>query len=513
MSGTVKTNAALLAEYPDNTSGLVTPAKLRDLPATMQSLTMKAITPQQFGAAGDGATNDTTALQNWANAATAGNLPMYLPPGTYTTTGLIITASSGTGNVGGNVEQNGPSDMYGAGEARSIIQARSGATSPLIKAHNLTQTRFANFGIDCNSLVATGFDTSWNVNFGPSLQNVYDHLEIRNYTGTTAATAGWVATANNDCGFHNCILDGGGTTTMSLGLDGHGGNVVLSECFFGNTFGFSAQSMQIWGCVTSGIRVVGFDVNEIKYFGGYHYADNGTHINLDVPNTFALNVTAFGARFENNTNGGFFIGGTSGGQLNPNGATFHGCRFLNTSAGGTPILISTNLANGLPAGLFGMVRLEDCLLSLNITAASTSAFYVVLHDCNDDNDGSVVGTSAVRVGRGAYTDVLAGGVKMVDASARNMGNIFSTTVTAASGTPGAVVGIPRAGYCIIMLANTAIAAPVNTQFRYYGTTKDTAFGTGITTAAITGTSTLTLTITPASGSSLVYAVTIFGQQS
>src|SRR6185369_5828318 len=50
------------------------------------------ISPQQYGATGDGNTDDTLAMQAWldAIAATGGNTPGYLPEGNYKITSEIV---------------------------------------------------------------------------------------------------------------------------------------------------------------------------------------------------------------------------------------------------------------------------------------------------------------------------------------------------------------------------------------------------------------------------------------
>lgn len=513
MADTVRTpNTLLTTLFQDGQApGSITPQDARDLIVTMASLGINAQTPQMYGAKADGS-DDTAALQAWATAIAAAKVPGYVPAGTYSTTGFTITS-----NVS-NTEQSGPPLILGAGEAASIFQARSGATSPLIKWQNVDQVMMQNIGIDCNGLINTGLDTSWNVNFGPSLENVYKHIEIRNFISSTVG--GWVAQANNDCFFENVIMDSPSfPSAMALQIDGHGGALIMTNCFFGRTIGYSAQKLELTNCITSGFRVIAGDFNQLLLFGGYHYGDNGSHIMLDVPTTMAATFVGFGARMENNTNGGKFIGSTGGGGTLRQ-ANFYACRFLNTTAGGTgvPILLDSTLVASAPSGAFGpelgMCRVMDSLFALNISTTAPAAFCVSLIGCYDDNTGEIVGPETWRVGRAAYSDHTPTGLKCVDNSWGTTGSVFNAIVAASSGTPGVVTGIPSVGMAIVARAQNS--APL-TQFRYCTTTKDTAFsvndGSGHSVAAAISFGTnWQITVTPSFGTSQQYAVTIFGQQ-
>lgn len=70
------------------------------------------VTPQDFGALGDGTTDDTTAFQAAIARAMGSNKGLFIPPGTYRiTTGLTVTGATGTGLV-----------IQGANRATCIIK-------------------------------------------------------------------------------------------------------------------------------------------------------------------------------------------------------------------------------------------------------------------------------------------------------------------------------------------------------------------------------------------------------
>jgi hypothetical protein len=100
----IGTSIGVDAKYKDATS-----ATARDVKDVLRM----HITPQDYGAVGDGINNDSTALQNAINRAVAAKLPLYLPKGTYRiTVGLTV---------------NGSITIYGDGPANSIISSTSEA--------------------------------------------------------------------------------------------------------------------------------------------------------------------------------------------------------------------------------------------------------------------------------------------------------------------------------------------------------------------------------------------------
>lgn len=95
MSGTAKTVAALYAELPDNTSQLVVPADIRDVVASAQRWTNTTVrvTDPEYGATGNGSTDDTTAF---TNAIASGASTVFVPDGTYILNGITLNNADQT---------------------------------------------------------------------------------------------------------------------------------------------------------------------------------------------------------------------------------------------------------------------------------------------------------------------------------------------------------------------------------------------------------------------------------
>jgi hypothetical protein len=84
---------------------------------TAQTKMREAISVMDFGAAGDGTTNDTTAIQNAFTYAVSINAPIYVPKGTYLLTAAITVSSANRINI------------LGAGRRNAILFWSSGAST------------------------------------------------------------------------------------------------------------------------------------------------------------------------------------------------------------------------------------------------------------------------------------------------------------------------------------------------------------------------------------------------
>jgi len=105
---------------------------------TVDSKLKDAISVKDFGAVGDGTTNDTAAI----NAALATGKTVYFPQGTYATTGGHTIATNGQ-------------CIIGDGPWESIIKKLSG-TSELLRVARLTNgCGVVQIGFDCNALAGT----------------------------------------------------------------------------------------------------------------------------------------------------------------------------------------------------------------------------------------------------------------------------------------------------------------------------------------------------------------------
>lgn len=108
------------------------PAGANAVARSVESKLRESVSVKDFGAVGDGVTNDTTSIKNAADYCVANNRSLYFPAGTY-----IITPNQV------NVQTI---EVFGNG-ADSILQS-TGAAGPIIKAEGNPASVYAGFGND-----------------------------------------------------------------------------------------------------------------------------------------------------------------------------------------------------------------------------------------------------------------------------------------------------------------------------------------------------------------------------
>lgn len=96
-----QTDTIPLSELDDNFAAVgasnnisYTPAGTDAVVSTVQTKLRETVSVKDFGAVGDGVTNDTTAIQNAVNSAYAAGVDLYIPPGTYLITSTITLANN-----------------------------------------------------------------------------------------------------------------------------------------------------------------------------------------------------------------------------------------------------------------------------------------------------------------------------------------------------------------------------------------------------------------------------------
>lgn len=178
-------------------AGLIGFGQELNYPANSAGSKLKMFTtPEDFGAVGDGATNDTAAMQDWLDYLAANGGVGIFPRKSYLiTTGLALTSP-----VYGFA-------IYGAGHD-AVLKLRSTVAATAISIVGPHDVLFSNFQIDCGHTI-TGF-----ASHGISMRNA-DRVTCRDmliYDYRNSAILTFVDTADTygDCHIINCLADSQG---------------------------------------------------------------------------------------------------------------------------------------------------------------------------------------------------------------------------------------------------------------------------------------------------------------
>ena len=176
------------------------------------------ISPADYGAVGDGVTNDATAIQNAINAAA-------------TTGGVVRFAGNTTYAIGSQITVNGPITIYGNGAT-----LKRTFDTDYITALKTTGSNVAiyNLKIDGNrsGLTASQFKGCFEIkSTNTSLYSCFGNNAMGDGIQIDSA-ASYVHVVS--CGFDNCYRNGGSVTQAN--------RVTFTDCTFTNTNGTSPQA-------------------------------------------------------------------------------------------------------------------------------------------------------------------------------------------------------------------------------------------------------------------------------
>jgi hypothetical protein len=207
------------------------------------------INVKDFGAKGDGTTDDTTAIQNALNAAfgVAGSIAqtaqrkVIFPPGLYIVTGSGLTGTNWFGGV-----------IQGSGRFTTMIQNSGGGT--VITTNGCQYMRFEDIRLDCSSGSGICFDLDW-TGTGTALQsNTFFNIEFSN------AAIGLRIAQHNFMGSENLILNCFFENLSIAGLQSKGGN-ALQQTIVGGNFQACSKGIQVVSGAVNLVHGVGFQLS------------------------------------------------------------------------------------------------------------------------------------------------------------------------------------------------------------------------------------------------------------
>lgn len=161
---------------------------------------IQVVNVKDYGATGDGVTNDTTAIHAAFAAAIStqyATRPIYFPHGTYITTGLTLT-----GLLGGR--------FFGDGaQSTRIYCSTSGNTA--LKTNGCSYNHFADIAFQSAGSGSIGFDLDWDGLGAVALNaNEFENCAFSGEIGISIGTSGNMGSENLflGCSWTNCSAQG-----------------------------------------------------------------------------------------------------------------------------------------------------------------------------------------------------------------------------------------------------------------------------------------------------------------
>jgi hypothetical protein len=236
---------------------------------TVQAKLRETVSVKDFGATGDGVTDDTAAIQTaMTNSA---NRQLYFPAGTY-----IVTSLTGVSDL----------EIVGENQEATIFKRKNNdaSTSPMFNFSSKSKVKFTNLTFDGNKASQT--NTQALLNFDACENIVVDNCTLKNAKTNNGIniTNGTTAINNEQFVVENCTIK----------------NCDLDAIYISKTSFIVVNNNLLKDNGASGVTAINFVFPPVQFVQNY----------ISITNNRCLNNTGSGISFV-----GAYIGGTSGAPI------------------------------------------------------------------------------------------------------------------------------------------------------------------------------------------------------
>jgi len=284
-----------------------------------------------YGATGDGSTDDTTAIADAiADVAASGGVA-YFPSGTYITSPIEVPPGATLQGVTGQAYYNATTTVPNANTI-SRLKLKSGSTGPLISPDDggatlATAVRICDLALDCNGIAQSAINLP---DQGGSISRFWrmERLYINNIGNVSGGYAVYVGNLNTACRMTDCTIFNGTSGSQAGGdaVGWYGQDGIMDNCWIGY---FSGNGLTVLGGSSSTfLQVRG---------GGIFTCTTGVVVG-------GTGAVFEGVSIDHNFNDGIYIGYD---------CTLVGCWFHTNSRTTTNTWSNIRIANPVQVGLFG----------------------------------------------------------------------------------------------------------------------------------------------------------------
>lgn len=316
--------------------------------ATYSMIYTAPINVKDYGATGDGTTDDTAAIQSAFNAISATQRSVYFPPGAYSVTDTLVApvGAYSIEFVGGSGYDGVAGSINGSLKTYIIWNGSTSATKPVVKFDHVQGGLWRGISIDCN----------YKAGYGIQLM-------------TSVTTPGCAKNIIENCSIHYALKDG-----ILVGDETNTPAAPGTRQFFGNVY----RNLTMYGCARAGIHINEWNADQQMFDSVMVYLDDAASPQNTL-NAFWFQNGGQQSTLINCESGGMtVVPGTTGSGY----AIFNGNPAVTSNAGAHGLTVINMWQEGAGGLYYGVTSTEDgkgyTFVNCNSFTSDTSNYSVYI---------------------------------------------------------------------------------------------------------------------------------------